>query len=186
VKFHAYLVGYDGIYDQTGLMPENRLLIGDYDGFSFPLTFKHEKQHKSLDIINTGTASLYLISDRMKSILENNHLTGWKVFPIKLIDKNENEISGYHGFSVFGTCGPITYDKCEIFEKRIMPHCPLVKYYKGLHIGLDKWDGTDFFLPEGTFWKIITEKTSDVLKKNKITNMRLENLADIELDIDVT
>lgn len=99
-----------------------------------------------------------------------------------MLDKQGQEIRRYHGLSITGRCGRLDYNKSEITEKRLVPNGPLVKYYKGLHVGLDKWDGTDFFLSEKTLWTIITKKTAKALKKNKLTNVRLENLAEIEIN----
>jgi hypothetical protein len=130
--------------------------------------------------LDTGWAGLYLISDHLKEILQENNLTGWKIFPIILYDKKKQEIAGYNGFSTVGRCGPINRQKSEIIEKRFVPTGPIVKFYKGLYIGLDQWDGTDFFIPDQTYGTIITERAANVLQRNKITNVRLENLADVE------
>ena len=117
----------------------------------------------------------------MRKVLEENHLTGWKVFPIKLYDKKGREITGYHGFSITGQSGPTSYEKSEIIEKRLVPNGPLCKYYKGIFI--DKWDGTDFFTPDGTYQTFITKKAANILKENKISNMELRNLAEIETNV---
>ena len=117
----------------------------------------------------------------MKNVLEQNNLTGWRTFPIQVIDKKGNEINGYHGLSITGRCGPIDYTKCEIIEKQRVPKGPLTNYYRGRYIGLDDWDGSDFFLPKDSFGVIITKKAANVIKKNKLTNVALENLADIEI-----
>ncbi|QQS28144.1 MAG: hypothetical protein IPM47_14890 [Sphingobacteriales bacterium] len=159
---------------------ELRLVQGDYSDISFPVIFKQEYGKKLEDVLDTGWACLYLISDKMKTILEENGLTGWKTFEAKVLDKQGKEIEGYHGLSITGRCGEIDYNKSEIIEKRLVPNAPLGKYYKGLHVGLDKWDGSDFFLPEKYFGTIVTNRVAEVLKKNKITNVRLENLAEIE------
>lgn len=167
--------------DENGKGSHLKLIKGDYKGIVFPVIFKQEYGKKLTDILDTGHASLFLISDRMKTILEENKLTGWKTFPIKLYDKKGKEITGYHGFSITGYCGPTNYEKSVIIEKKHVPTGPICQYYKGLSI--DKWDGTDFFTPEGTYETFITKKAADVLKKNKISNMYLKNLADIETDI---
>jgi len=159
-----------------------KLIKGNYQGIKFPLVFKQEYGNKLCDILDTGYASLYLISDRMKTVLEENKLTGWKAFPIELYDKKGNRISGYHGFSITGQSSPTTYDNCEIIEKRMVPNGPVCKFYKG--VSIDKWDGSDFFTPEGTYETFITKKAADILKKNKITNLELINLADSEMDVD--
>ena len=159
----------------------NNIIYGQYDSISFPVIFKQEYGKKWEDILDTGWVSLFLISDKMKSVLEENALTGWKTFAVKVLDKKDLEIQGYHGLSITGRCGKIDYGKSRIIEKRLVPNGPLGKYYKGLHVGLDKWDGCDFFLPEKYFGIIITSRASEVLKKNKLTNIRLENLTEIEI-----
>lgn len=157
------------------------LIRGNYNNIHFPVIFKQSDGKKINDVIDTEYASLYLISDRLKSILEENQFTGWKTFAIQLYDKKGNEVSGYHGLSVTGTCGPIDYEKSEIIEKRMTPQGPACRFYKGRYIGLDLWDGTDFFFPGEFRGIIITKKVAQVLQKNKITNVRLKNLADVEM-----
>lgn len=156
------------------------LLMGNYSRIKFPVVFRQEYGRKLEDMIRTGHAVLYLISEKMKTVLEENSLTGWKTFDVRILDKQGQEVIGYYGLSITGRCGPIDYSKCEIIEKRLVPNGPLSKYYKGLPIGLDKWDGSDFFLPERNFGTVVTSKAAEVLKKNKLTNIRLENLAEIE------
>lgn len=168
--------------DANGINDQWKLIKGNYEGINFPVTFKQKYGKKLTDILDTGWPSLYLISDRMKTILEDSQLTGWQTFPIKLYDENGNEIPGYHGFSITGKCSPITYESCEIIEKRMVPNGPICKFYKGMSI--EDWDGSDLFTPEGTYDTLISKKAADVLKKNKITNLNLINLADSETDID--
>ncbi len=159
----------------------HRLLMADYKGISFPVNFKKESGNKLKDVLGTGTATLFLISNQMKNILIENQLSGWEVFPVRLFDKNGDQILGYDGFSITGRCGPIDYRKSAIIHKRILEGGPLWKYYKGLYVGLEEWDGSDFFLPQDYFGTIITKKAAEILKKNKISNIVLRNLADIEV-----
>ena len=167
----------------NGINDEDNLIKGRYNEISFPVIFKQAYGKKLLDILGTGWPGLYLISDRMKTILEENQITGWKVFQIKLYDKKENEISGYHGFSITGHCGPIDDRKAEIVERQRIPTGPIYKAYKGLYVGLDKWDGSDFFIPDKSLFFIITTKSANILKENKITNVTLKNLTNIEIDV---
>src|ERR1700722_20078064 len=74
-----------------------KLIKGNYQGIDFPVFFKQEYGNKLYDILDTGFPGLFIISERMRKILEENNLTGWKVFPIKLYDKKGNEIADYHG-----------------------------------------------------------------------------------------
>lgn len=176
----AHAISLNGKEDNTGLFDQHRLIQGVYDGISFPVIFKQEYGKKLEDVLDTGWPSLFLISDKMKAVLEENALTGWKTFAIKALDKKGQEIQGYHGLSIMGRCGKIDYSKSKIIEKRLVPNAPLGKYYKGLYVGLDKWDGSDFFLPEKYFGIIMTSRVAEVLKKSKFTNIKLVNLGEIE------
>ena len=168
--------------DENGISDHWNLIKGNYKGIDFPVIFKQECGKHLTDILDTGWPSLYLISNKLKCILEKNELTGWQVFPIKLYNQKGNEISGYYGFSITGQSGPTTYDNCEIIEKRMVPNGPICKFYKG--VSIDNWNGKDFFTPEGTYETFITKKAADILKKHKITNLKLKNLADSEMDVD--
>ena len=166
--------------DENGKHPEWQLIRGNYDGIDFPVIFKQEGGKKLVDILGTGWCGLYLISDRMKKALKENHLTGWKTYPVKVYDKKGNEVFGYNGFSITGRCSELDHTKSEIIEKQFVPNGPFSKYYKGVWI--DQWDGTDFFMPANTGHHIITKKAADVLKKNKF-NVILYNIAEYETDV---
>jgi len=177
----AHAITLSNKEDHDGLFDQHRLLKGIYNNIAFPVIFKQEYGKKIEDVLNTGYACLYLISSKFKEVLEENLFTGWKTFPIRLMNKKGHEIQGYYGLSVTGRCGKIDYSKSEIIEKRLVPNGPLGKYYKGLYIGLDKWDGCDFFLPEDYYGIVTTSRVAEVLKKEKLTNIRLENLKDISV-----
>ena len=164
--------------DKNGIDGDLKLIDGNYSEINFPIIFKQKSGKKLRDLLDTGFPSLYLISDKMKTILEENHLTGWKSYPIQLYDKKGNELFGYHGFSITGRCDPIDYEKSSIIEKQFVTNGPICKYYKGIFI--DGWDGSDFFMPKHTSQMIVTKKTADILKKYKLTNISLKNLADYE------
>ena len=171
--------------DRYGINEHDHLIKGKYDRINFPVIFKQECGKNLKDILGVGWGGLYLISDKLKTLLEENKLTGWKTFPIKLYDKKNNEILGYQGFSITGRCGESDHTKAEIMDRQRVPMGPIYKVYKGLYIGLDKWDRSDFFIPDESLRLIITKKAVSVLEKNKITNMRLENLSDVEVSVRV-
>ncbi len=169
--------------DKNGINGHTNLIKGNYDEIDFPVIFKQEYGKKLADILGTGHASLYLVSDRMKSILEDHQITGWKTFPIKLYDKKKNEILGYSGFSVTGRCGPIHDELAEIVDRQSIPNGPIYQVYKGLYVGLDEWDGTDCFIPDKTSFIVVTKKIKTLLTDNKITNLEFKNLMEIEINI---
>lgn len=177
----AHPEGFPRLSTPGKISDEIRLITGDYGSISFPVTFKQAYGKEFRDTLDTGWAGLYLMSDKMKSLLQENKLTGWKSFSIRLLDKKENELQGYSGLSITGKCGPIDISKSEVFKKRLVPNGPRCTFYKGLYVGLDEWDGSDFFLPRHNYGTITTTKAAGVIKSNKLTNIRLTNLAEIEI-----
>ena len=162
------------------------LEYGNYEGIKFPIYFKHSYGSKKLLDILTTDGVFWLISEKMKNLLEENRITGWKTYPIKLFYKKMEPIEGYYGFSITGRCGPIDFSKSEIikhtstvYEEHVWvegkgyqpvqlekPYVYTWKEYKGLHIDLDSWDGSDFInpmIPEVRM-TIVTQKVVNVLK----------------------
>jgi hypothetical protein len=158
----------------------HKLIKGDYTEIDFPVIFKQKHGDKLLDLLDTGCVGLFLISDKLKMVLEENHLTGWETFSVKISDKNDNLIPGYHGLSITGRCESTSFDQSNIIEKQLVSTGPICKYYRG--ISINQWDGSDLFSPEKKYQTFITQKTANLLKKNKITNLQLENTAEYEVD----
>lgn len=171
--------------DDQGSSHHSNLIRSKYEGINFPVVFKQKSGKKFTDILATGWVNLLLISDKLKNLLIENHLSGWKTYPIILKDKKENQIEGYHGFSVTGISGRKSYINSPIIETRYVPEGPIVRLYKGATIDLGKWDGSDFFVPEGTVGIVITKKVAEILKKNKISNLSLDNVAEVEMDVEI-
>ena len=61
---------------------ENRLIKGDYRHIELPVIFKQSTGKNFHDMLDTGWPSIYLISDKMKNILEQNKLSGWKTIMV--------------------------------------------------------------------------------------------------------
>ena len=150
----------------------DNLIQSKYEGIQFPVVFQQVSGKKFTDILNTGWPSFYLISDKFKNLLEEQHFTGWTTYPILLQDKKGNQIEGYHGFSVTGVSGPISYGNSPTFEARYVPTGPLVRFYKGGNIDLSKWDGSDFFVPKNTTEIVVVKGVAELLKKYKITKFK--------------
>jgi hypothetical protein len=158
------------------------LLTGDFSRVSIPVIFGQEDGSELCDVLGTGFSGLYLISDRMRDVLASSGLSGWTSYEIRLTSRTGDEIKGYNGFSILGRCGPIDTSRSQIVKKRLVPEGPVSKYFRGLHVGLEHWDGSDFFLPQAYYGTIITEKAAKVLKAAKLTNIELRNLEDIEIN----
>jgi hypothetical protein len=76
------------------------LAKGVYDGLVFPVKYKHQSGTKFRDMIDTGYPYLYLVSDTVIRVLEDNQITGWKTFPIIIEDKKGNITDGYRGLGI--------------------------------------------------------------------------------------
>ena len=160
-----------------GLWEDRMLLTGDYRGAEFPLEFRHYSGKRYDDVLGIGYATLYLISDRFREVLEKNDFTGWKCFPVKIFTKKGEEVPGYQGFSVTGRAGKIEWEKSEIVYTEA-PTGKQVANYKGVYVDLEKWDGSDIFIPDKWFGIVMTKEVRDALLAAKITNIRFENMAE--------
>ena len=158
------------------------LIKGRYAGYTFPLVFRQTESGRDLrDVLDTRYPPAYLISDRMKSLLEEHRITGWSCYPIELYDKKNAWITGYHGFSITGRAGAMDMSNQPIGEKRYREDGPVRKVYKGGYFDIDTWDGSDFFILDNSYWVIVTARVVELLKKNKITALEFERLSDMEL-----
>ena len=93
----------------------------------------------------------FIISDRTVNLLEDNHITGWKTFPVEIYDKKGNLISGYQGFSVTGRGGSTKDGKYKISQ----------------------WDGSDIFMIGNGMHHVI-ERVKILLEENKIDAAEFE------------
>ena len=156
----------------------HKLSRGEYEGIEFPVVFRehpHDSGKRFRDVLDNRSIDGYLISDRMKRILEENNVTGWQTYPIVMYDKRGNEIKGYHGFSVTGRCGgefQLLYDKKST-------RYGAADGYEGASIDLEQWDGSEIFKMGGKYWRsiiIITKRVYKLFKEYKIDAVNMESL----------
>jgi hypothetical protein len=163
--------GYDG----------SKILRAEYGNIKFPITFIHDRGSKLRDILDTGWSNFYLISDRLKKILDDNQFTGYKTFEVKVKKKLGEIITGYNGLSITGRSGAIDWTNGERFMKRLVPNGPLEEFVKGITISIDRWDGSDIFIPDGSNMTVVSEKVYKALIDEKFTNLNLLNCKDLEI-----
>jgi len=150
----------------------DQLAFGDHypEYIQFPIVFHQEEGKRMRDVLDMRSVGFFVISDRMKDVLEENGFTGWNTYPIQLYDKKKNLISGYSGFTVTGKGGRVYYPLNEAWN-------PVLGWNPA------SWEGSDFFHFENTRHIIITERVMKVLKKHKIDAIDMEPLEDrIKLD----
>ena len=78
-----------------------------------PLEFVHAEGRRRLDLVGTGYAMLYLVSDRFIDVLSGAKFTGWTTYPVRIVDESGHEVSGYHGLSVRGRSGALDPERAE-------------------------------------------------------------------------
>ena len=172
------------MYDAAFNFMNNKIIKGDWSGFEFPLIFRQTHEGKKFrDILDMRWPGAYLISDRMKGILEENGITGWKSYPVVIYDKKGGTIEGYNGFSVVGRSGPM--------DLKSQPTEYYVRFdgsvsnrldYIGGWFDLNTWDGSDIFILEDSLWTIMTARLYKILRKEKITALDCERVSDLRLD----
>lgn len=148
-----------------------------------PIKFYPNIGKKIYDAVGSGYALFYLLSNRITEVLTTHNITGWKTYSCELYGWDGKRVEGYSIFSVTGRSGPIDWSNSEKFIKD--PYVPgggAADMLRGIYFGLDAWDGSDIFTAEGgTAFTFVTQKVRDLLLFNKITNISLERVTEIEI-----
>jgi hypothetical protein len=131
------------------------------------------------DLIGTGFANLYLISDRIISVLSTRRITGWGTFPVRIFDSKRNEIKGYFGFAIKGSCGNLDDSKSTILKKEDKIARSQYEIRKGLYFDITAWDNSDIFSPEGKMFIFVTETVKKCLEN--FTNIAFQDIREIEM-----
>jgi len=128
-----------------------------------PLTVRVSEGKKFYDIVHLQDPFNFTISNRLYSILKQAGLTGWRDYEIELVGKDEK----YHGFQVLGKSGKVK----RPFEPG---------FVNGYEFEHETWDGSDFFIPEGTLLIFCSQRVKNLFELNKITNTDLRDISTIK------
>ncbi|MCK4543254.1 MAG: hypothetical protein KAU17_13555 [Spirochaetales bacterium] len=158
-----------------------RILKGEIQ-IKNPLVFTIMKGKRFKDLVPTGHALLYLISQKVVEVLESNKISGWRTFPADIYDNKNKLITGYYGFVIVGRCGIIDKSQSEIIVKTRNTPKGLRKseYLKGYFFDPNTWDGSDIFSPIGTGHIFLLEKVKKLIEKSGLTYFEFNRIADIE------
>jgi hypothetical protein len=133
------------------------------------------------DVLPTGFAGIYLVSEKVKSVLDSSNFKGYCLRRISLLGKRKESIDGYWLLSIISKVGPILNERSQ---KREMP--PIVPWadpyeaYYGLFFDPATWDGSDFFRPENMFYTFVLEGVKDIFEKKKITNCEFKKVSEVQ------
>lgn len=154
------------------------LLMGNSDDLNMPLQYWIRSGSKFKDVLDTPWMSVHVISDRLRHILEDNNVTGWKPIPADLLDKQGNIVSGYNCFCITGRSGPLNPKVAVEDLVGKVPDAELPPYKNGW-FDINRWDGSDIFLLGNSCSIIITERDYKLLKKEKVTSIECIRLSDL-------
>lgn len=155
-----------------------KLTLGNFEGLEFPIIFREQRDSgkRFRDVLDNRGGEM-LISDRLKQLLFDNNITGWKSYPIRMYDKRGNEVYGYSGFSVTGRCG-------GTLEYRTDKVCYAngYRFFEGLSFDIAQWDGSDIFMVNGNRSIIITKLVYKLFKAHKIDAIDMRALPEYDHD----
>jgi len=136
---------------------------------------------KTYDVIPTSYSGIYLVSEKIQSILKGARFNGYTLRHITLTNKKHELVHGYQQLSIVSKVGPIINEKSA---KKMMP--PLVSWgdpyeaYIGLYFNVSTWDGSHFFYPEGTSYIFVVEEVKRLFEEHQVTNCQFEKVIDLE------
>lgn len=140
------------------------------------------------DIIWTTNTYPLIVNERIIRILNENDITGWEKYDVRIHNKREELIKGkYYGLIITGRCGFIDYSQGYLMTKKVgftdSEHIKAPKFKD------DFWDGSDLFMrkpnPEGniTMHRYCTKKVADIFRQEKIKNIKFEKTVEIAMPI---
>jgi hypothetical protein len=135
---------------------------------------------KIADFLWSTTLLSICISQRVLEILEQNHFTGWSTYPVKVYGRDEQLLSGYHGFAVNSWAGERDFSRSQIVDKPPrVPEGKPYRVYRGFYFDEKKWDGSDIFRVSLAYI-IVSKHVQEAIIRAKITNVRFMPLPDVE------
>lgn len=149
----AYL-GNEAITNEESI----KLFYGELKIFE-PIIFTHIIGKKWTDMLAQTHNNLPFFSERVITVLEENHFTGWAKYEIEIENKPSEISTKYFGIFIEGRCK----NNVKTFSQDRQ---------------IRDWDGSDFFTMKGTSLILITERVYNCLsdRKLKLTNFEFKTL----------
>jgi hypothetical protein len=128
------------------------------------------------DFVWSVLMPMVCVSRRVVDLFQSAGIIGWGLYPVKLYGRQGQLVRDYYGFSVISYAGEdIRRSQIVIKDWGGKP----VRFYKGVYFHESEWDGSDIFRIQHARIAV-TLKVRNILKNNKVTNIKLEPLADVE------
>ncbi|MCU0488365.1 MAG: hypothetical protein MUE67_05380 [Anaerolineales bacterium] len=138
---------------------------------------------QATDFLWSGLIPLVCISERVSELLQMNGITGWTTYPVEVFGRKGEPLPGYHGFAVTGSECRRDRSRSQIFTRQAVSGGEPFQVYKGLYFYEEDWDGRDILWVKSYGGIVVTEKAYKILKRAKVTNVKLTPLPDVELQV---
>jgi hypothetical protein len=119
------------------------------------------------------------VSQRVIDVLKASGCTGWKCFPVRMLNKAERLAGRYYGLVITGRCGPDDPEMSEIKADSPRTYPRLI----GLYFHPETYDGSDLFLHRADAhggqagYMSASKKLVEAFEQADVKNVRLELLA---------
>jgi len=189
--------GFSHIYDvrdpflkralRAELGPENHELMRQiiYQDAPFPasppLLTRYMGGPLPLDIVWTGALVGPVINGRVRDLLIQEHITGWRSYQVHIKDRARTVHTGYWHLVVDGPpCGPIDWTRGPLLERT--DGWPKGKYYRGGWFDPATWSGADIFRSENNGMILATDRVMQTFNEANVENVEFTPLDQCEID----
>jgi hypothetical protein len=137
------------------------------------------------DVVWTTSVYPFVVSRRVIDLLERGRFTGWDSYPVDLVDKHRHPVPGYAGLMITGRCDPVDLSRSELVVREY-PGGWFPKF-RGQFFASESWDGSDLFMERAdergatSHTMHASARLVDVLRRARIRNLRIEDLARLEI-----
>jgi len=173
----------DAGYSECITLDQIKLLSTGQLRLDAPLKLGTFQGGQATDILWSGLVRIICISTRVRDMMVEKDVTGWDTYPVKVHDRQGIPLPAYHGLAVIGGNCRLDISRSQIVTKpRLVPQGREHEVYKGLYFYESDWDGSDMFWL-GNARIVVTEKVHRLLKKSRISNVKLIPLTEAERDV---
>lgn len=149
---------------------------------SGPLKMRAAMGGQATDFLWSQFPPLLCVSERVVRLLENEEFVGWATYPVEVYDRKGAPLPGYYGLAITGPVLDHDLRRSPLVTlPPIVPRGMPPRVYRGLYFAEEKWDGSDFFLVKAG-WKVVTRRVAEAFRRNRITNIRLTPVPEVEMD----
>ena len=157
-------------------LPAEELARGDLMPTE-PVVLRVQGRRLLGDFAPTSFVGMYAVSRSAQGVLRDGGFTGWSTFPIRIEGLMAEEFDGYQGLAVTGRSGEID----DSLSRRVVRPGPAGRpapHRLGLCPRPGSWDGSDLFVPAGTYAICVTEPVRDAFVRTGVVGIVMKRLTE--------